>query len=237
MKRDITNKINYFLDNWIPPRVRDSRILMSLPLYMAFGPKYKHFMTFKEKVNDMQENEINYYYEFLADAMAKLNRRTDLNRECIQFILSHISGGRILDAAAGRGYLVELLYEKLGGRGYVEAVDIVLPKKRRRGIHYREASLTNLPYDDKAFDTVICTHALEHIKDSQSALQELRRVCRKRLLIVVPKQREYRYTFDLHINFFPYEYSVRSFLNDPKAQVLELGNDWMCVEDMVEGGE
>ncbi len=82
MNRDITNKINYVLDNWVPPRIRDSRILMSIAVCMAFGPKYKYFMSFKEKVNDMKEDEINYYYEFLADAMGRLNRKTDLKRMC-----------------------------------------------------------------------------------------------------------------------------------------------------------
>lgn len=115
--------------------------------------------------------------------------------------------------------------------GYIDAVDIVLPKKKIKDIHYQKATLTSLPYEDRTFDTVICTHALEHIKDSQQALKELRRVCRQRLMIVVPKQREYRYTFDLHINFFPYEYSIRKFIDNEKAQIMEIGNDWVCVED------
>ncbi len=229
MNRAVTNRINYFLDNWVPPKIRDSRWLMGAAVRLAFGPKYRYFMSFKEKAVTMQENEINGYYDFLADAV--INRKTDLNNGCIRFILDHTIGSSILDAAAGRGYLAGLLQKKCGG-GYIEAIDIVIPEKRRKGIHYQKATLTSLPYEDKTFDTVICTHALEHIKDADLALAELRRVCRQRLIIVVPRQREYRYTFDLHINFFPYEYSVRRFINNPQAQVLEIGGDWVCVENM-----
>ena len=228
MNRAVTNKINYFLDNWVPPRIRDSRFLMGIAVRLAFGPKYQYYMSFKDQVHHMREEEINQYYDFLSDAM--IDRKTDLNNDCIRFILNHIAGKRILDAAAGRGYLAGLLSKKIGG-GYIDAVDIVLPKKKIKDIHYQKATLTSLPYEDRTFDTVICTHALEHIKDSQQALKELRRVCRQRLMIVVPKQREYRYTFDLHINFFPYEYSIRKFIDNEKAQIMEIGNDWVCVED------
>lgn len=233
MNRSVTNAINNFLDNWVPPKIRDSRWLTGVAARMAFGPKYPYFISFKEKAATMKEDEINGYYDLLADVM--IERKTDLNHGCIRFILDHVSGSRILDAAAGRGYLAGLLQKRIGG-GYIEAADIVLPMKRCKGIHYREATLTSLPYEDRSFDTVICTHALEHIKDISLALAELRRVCRKRLMIVVPRQREYRFTFDLHINFFPYEYSVRRFIDNPKAQIMEIGGDWVCVEDLSEEG-
>lgn len=107
MRRAITNRINYFLDNWVPPRVRDSKVLMGMALRIA----------------------------------------------------------------------------------------------------------------------------LEHIKDLQLALEELRRICKKRLIIVVPRQREYKYTFDLHINFFPYEYTFQKLINNENAKILEIDHDWVCIEN------
>jgi ubiquinone/menaquinone biosynthesis C-methylase UbiE len=64
-----------------------------------------------------------------------------------------------------------------------------------------------LPFDDGEFDTVVCTHVLEHVLDFRAAIAELRRVCKRRLIIVVPAEREYKYTFNPHFNFFPYPYS------------------------------
>lgn len=229
MNRSITNKINYFFDNWIPPRMRDSKLLMGTALRLVLGPKYKYYMSFKDRVDSMSEEEINQYYEILADTF--MDRETDLNDGCIKFILENVIGNSVLDAATGRGYLAGRLHEKFNANMAIHAVDIVLPNKRMEGINYKQATLTNLPFEDNAFDTVVCTHALEHIKDHQSALNELRRVCKKRLIVVVPKQREYKYTFDLHINFFPYEYTFRKFIHNENAKILEIGHDWVCMED------
>lgn len=228
MKRQTTNRINYLLDNWVPPRLRDSRILMGIAMRLALGPKYKYYMTFKERAGGMSEEKINAYYDLLADTF--ISRKTDLNEGCINYILDHITGQSVLDAAAGKGYLARRIFMR-GGVISVNAADIVLPEDKMEGILYDKASLTSLPYEDHAFDTVICTHALEHIKDYQAAVSELRRVCRKRLIIVVPKQREYQYTFDLHLNFFPYQYHVRRLLQNKDVKILEIGHDWLCVED------
>lgn len=107
----------------------------------------------------------------------------------------------------------------------------VLPQRKVDRVNYVEGSLTKLPFDDNEFDVVVCTHALEHIKDIAKALSELRRVCRKKLIIVVPRQREYRYTVDLHINFFPYEYDLRRLMQLEKTAKVELiDNDWIVIK-------
>ncbi|HEV2811818.1 MAG TPA: methyltransferase domain-containing protein [Solirubrobacteraceae bacterium] len=41
-----------------------------------------------------------------------------------------------------------------------------------------QADLTDLPFEDEAFDLVICNHVLEHIPDDRRAMREIRRVLR-----------------------------------------------------------
>ncbi len=113
MNRTMTNKINYILDHWLPPAIRDSKWLMGIAFYLVFGEKYRYYMTFKESCCYLEEKEINRYYERLADTF--IDRETDLNQGCIKFICKHIKGTKILDAAAGKGYLVKLLQKTQGG--------------------------------------------------------------------------------------------------------------------------
>jgi ubiquinone/menaquinone biosynthesis C-methylase UbiE len=138
-----------------------------------------------------------------------------------------VGGGGILDAACGRGYLLNKVME-----AYPEAkcvgVDIVPSKQQFEVI---EADLLSLPFEDHVFDTVLCTHALEHIREHKKALNELIRVTRKRLIIVVPRQREYMYTIDLHVHFFPYMYSLKQFIGIEDATYLELKGDFLCCMD------
>lgn len=228
MNRDITNKINHFLDDWISPAIRDSKWFYGIILRLVAGKKSGYYLDFKNKFPSMSESDINRYYTVLADTFIK--RDTDLNKKCIRVILDNIVGTDILDAAAGKGYLAEKVREKMGG--HITALDIVVPKKDGN-IKWVEGSLTNLPFADDSFDTVLCTHALEHIKDVGTALRELRRVCKKRLIIVLPRQREYLYTADLHINFYPYRYNVERLIKDHNADIFLVNGDWICIEDII----
>ena len=165
----------------------------------------------------------------MADTFIK--RETDLNDESIRYIKNILQSSKngILDAACGKGYLVKKLHGWAKGTK-ITALDIVLPDKQRNGIEYVQGTITNLPFEKDSFDVVICTHALEHIKDISLALKELRRVCRKQLIIVIPRQREYKYTFDLHIHFFPYRYNVKRLFGNQNVSIELIGNDWVCQE-------
>ncbi|MDR0303210.1 MAG: class I SAM-dependent methyltransferase, partial [Chitinispirillales bacterium] len=133
------------------------------------------------------------------------------------------------DASCGNGFLLKNIAAKhpnikcIGG-------DIV-PRKINDKIQVLHADITNLQFPDKYFDVVICTHTLEHIRKPEKALSELIRVSKKRLIIVVPQQREYKYTVDLHINFFPYIHDFKRFIGIENAKYLSLGGDLLCCID------
>ena len=62
---------------------------------------------------------------------------------------------------------------------------------------------------------------------------------RKRLIIVVPKQRPYKYTFDLHLHFFPYASNLLMLLGPGqtagKCQAMD--GDWFYMEDAATSGD
>ena len=227
MPREISNTINYILDNIIPPIFRDQYWFMAPFMRIVLGSKFKYYTEFKEKVPYLTNAEIDNYYTLLADTFIK--RETDLNKLSVSFILGNLKGDSVIDIGCGRGYLTRQIL-KLGRFKEIYGFD-VSPPSVCDGIVYQSGSILNLPYVDKQFDTVICAHTLEHIFDIDTAIKELKRITRKRLIIVMPRQREYKYTFDLHIHFLPYLYSFKKLINEPDAIFHELNRDFICVVD------
>jgi SAM-dependent methyltransferase len=97
--------------------------------------------------------------------------------------------GRVLDFGCGSGYLVATL--RVEGRD-AHGIEVDTPMIRE---HLHEparphVTLTEggfpLPFADASFDGAIATEVIEHVPDWRTALDELRRVVRKRLIVTVP---------------------------------------------------
>ncbi len=229
LSRRLTTKIAFVLDECLPPILRDASWFMWLPFRLMFGDQAKTFADFKARAFGLDAQQYKDVYR--TTAAVHIERETDLNPACVERILDNVAGQTILEVGCGRLYLAR----RLAGRGEVTACDMVLPAPAPEDeqLTLLEAAVGALPFDDNAFDTVVCTHTLEHIPDLVGAIAQLRRVARKRLIIVVPRQRPYRHTFDLHLHFFPYRWSLEAFLaNPPRAHQLELlGGDWYYQEE------
>jgi ubiquinone/menaquinone biosynthesis C-methylase UbiE len=134
--------------------------------------------------------------------------------------------GRILEVGCGNGQLAERLRDR---RHDVVAVDVTmgsaLATAERARCPVLLAGLPDLPFPDRAFDTVVCSHTLEHIPDLWRAAAELRRVA-KRVVVVVPCQRYYRYTVDYHLHFFPTAAPLERLLGGT-AHLVD--GDWVVV--------
>jgi len=229
ISRDASNRINWILDNLVPPILRDTSWFISPIMRIVVGPKYKHYLNFKDSIPNLSEKDIYTLNEFLADSL--IDRDTHLNKKSLEFVIKNVVGSRIIDVGCGRGYLARKIAESVGENVEIYGLDGAIEPGIRDGIIYEKSSILNIPYEDKYFDTTICTHTLEHIKDINTALNELRRITSRRLIIVVPKQREYRYTFDPHIHFFPYLFSLKNLIQSPSADYYEFNMDFICIED------
>lgn len=231
LSRDFSLKLNYFLDQFIPPIIRDSKWFVKIPFKILFKDKANTFLEFKQKALKMDGKEYTDMYKKIGPVL--LQDETDLNNNCIKEILKNIEGKTILDVGCGRCFLAK----KLSKKYKVTASDIVIDpnlQKNCANINFVEAKIEKLPFKDNSFDTTICTHTLEHIIDISQAIKELRRVTKKRLIIVVPKQRPYKYTFNLHLHFFPYEHSLLFIMGKEKNNLCkDIDGDWFYAEDLV----
>lgn len=230
LSRDFTKYLNWMFDNLIPPVLRDAKWFMRPAIYPLFGKKTKYFMEFKHKSGFMTHQEYTEYYRLLADKHIK--RETDLNKASIQFISENLQGEKIMDIACGRGFLANYLAKNNPEKEFT-GIDIILPEniKNEKNVFFSTGNIEDLDYPDNCFDTVISTHTIEHVRDINRAISELRRVAKQRLIIVVPKQREYKYTFDLHLHFFPYLFSFQKLMANPDALYKIIDNDIVYVEN------
>jgi ubiquinone/menaquinone biosynthesis C-methylase UbiE len=218
------------LNNTLPPIMRDSRLLMTPLMRVVFGRHAPLVMDFKDRAMSMSEAEyIDFYRQVAPFAISK---ETDLNRKCIKRMLDEVVDCQVLEAGCGRGFLAR----KLAARNDVTACDIVISDDTRRQIptvRFFEANVDHLPFADRTFEIVVCTHTLEHTRDLLSSIAELRRVTRRRLIIVVPKERPYRFTFNAHLHFFPYPHSLQAVMGANRTATCDIvGGDLYYVEDL-----
>lgn len=101
ISRNFTNKVNYILDHIVPPCVRDSEKIMHFLFFIVLGKKCRYYMEFKEKAHDMADTEVDQYYSLLSDTF--MERETDCNSGCEEYILNHIYGDTILDVGGAAG--------------------------------------------------------------------------------------------------------------------------------------
>ena len=216
--RRFTNVVRYLLDNWLPPALREFRPLSKLLALLFHG---RHFdLDFKRKAFAMSDEEFARAYARLGKGQKEAYRTTDMTEGQIRWMVEHALGPEVLEVGCGYGVLAE----RLAGRGDLkvtatdlssENVEVVRQRMRDVGVDLdlQVADVERLPFADKSFDTTLCAHTLEHVRNFEKAVTELVRVTRRRLLIVVPCQRYYRYTIDYHLHFF----------SEPEQLVLRVG--------------
>ena len=232
MNRETTNRIRFVLEDILPPVVRDSGLFRSVAK-LAWGEHITRLTAFRKSAPFLDETE----YEALYRDHPRVHEGTDNSEACIRRIIDNTVGDTICDVGCGTGVLLRRLREGRGGRGRYTGVDFVVDDAAAiEGVDYVAAEIEDLPFADGAFDTVICTHVIEHVLEYRQAIAELRRVARKRLIIVVPREREYLYSFNPHFNFFPYTHSfLRAVHPVPQKHVcVDVGRDIFYCEDRPE---
>jgi ubiquinone/menaquinone biosynthesis C-methylase UbiE len=234
VKRETVNGIRYILEEWIPPALRDSA-----PMRWLFRRYWGGFIDdlerFRANIHRVTEDE----YADIYRRMPRIQHGTDNSDACVHRLGELLTPGSVCDVGCGTGFLLASLARRTGrGPGDFTGVDFQLEPDiaaRNPGMAFRQAPIEALPFPDRSIDTVICTHVLEHVLHIDRAIAELRRVTAKRLLVIVPLEREYRFTFNPHVHFFPYPHSfLRHIIPVPPAARTEtIGRDLLYIEDRV----
>jgi SAM-dependent methyltransferase len=235
LSRTASLRINDALDRWLPPAMRDSQ-LMGRFVRSLYAPLTEDITTFKDRAFYLSRADYAAFYQSLQSKVDQ--GLTDLTPESLDAVVEVIAGEKVLDVACGAGHLASVL----ASRGHrVVGCDVAVSAGRRgtdTAVRWCDANVEELPFRDGAFDTVVSTHTLEHVQHLGVALTELRRVACRRLVVVVPRQRPYRVTFNPHIQFFPYRFSLLAWTGTDRPHRLELvGGDWLYVEDIADDSQ
>ena len=231
MKRENTNKIRFVLEELLPPILRDSFIfkLIVKKLYR----NDKTHQNLKYNILNLSKKKYKKYYE----NMPQIHNNSDLSKKCIDEILRYIKPRSIIDVGCGNGFLLKKIRDKnksveLNGTEIVITKEIKKKLKTQK-IKIYEKSIEDLNRFKKKYDTVICSHVLEHVLDINLAYTNLKKICKKRLIIIVPRERPYEHTFNGHIHFFPYKWSLINTIRPKnKSLIKDLNRDFLYIENL-----
>lgn len=117
------------------------------------------------------------------DSGGLIEQRLELIRKIIPSDVSSI-----LDAGCGNGVITNALHPNYDVTG-LDLSDAALEYVQAPKV---KASVTSIPFPDKAFDLVMCNEVLEHLDDNDlsKAISELSRCAARYCLISVPNQEQ-----------------------------------------------
>lgn len=230
MKREHTNKIRFILEECLPPILRDTALLNRF-FSLISGIDLRKCRRLRQDIPTLTPEQINRFYQDFP----RVQEDTDNSQKCIERILAELHGRSVCDVGCGTGYLLRRIREHRPCENIVGVDFSAHPEwKSEEVIEFVEHDILCLPFKDRQFDTVICTHTLEHIVDIPAAIHELRRICSAALLIVVPRERESIWSFNPHFHYFPYEHSFLKHLLPFSGpwQIERIGRDFLYIENL-----
>lgn len=226
--RNVTHVVRWFLDECLPPVLRDRRWLLFPLFHLAYrGKNVRRYMEFKRTAFSLTEEEFALAYSEMDSIGTE--RPTDMNKESLAKVLTLLPSGAqsLLDVGCGRGYFLDVVARE---RPDLELTGLdVLPDVTLAGARYVSGTAERLPFEDKSFDVVFSSHTIEHVRDLEAMVSELTRVARHQIIVVTPRQRPYRYTFDMHLNFFWFDYDLPRLFRAPRHDQWLLRGDWVYV--------
>ncbi|MBM2820501.1 MAG: hypothetical protein HW405_261 [Candidatus Berkelbacteria bacterium] len=126
----------------------------------------------------------------------------------------------ILDIGCGAGYgsykLIRAGAKKVYGVDIIaNSIEYCQTHHFNPGLFFKQGDITRLDFDDNFFDQICAFEVIEHIKNYEKAVSELRRVLKPGGLLIISTPNKAIYSPDTKKPFHPFHYH-EWFLNDFK---------------------
>ena len=169
--------------------VRSSSVLwkrLALHYYrrkLVSNPEYRAFVSTESPkwVTDHWAHPIEQDEILKLHTSSQLFEIRNLLRERLAM---DFTSARVLEAAASDAFFLCTL-----GTSDGIGINILAPcvaHVREQGYRAYQADIEALPFPDKSVDYVLCLETLEHVQNPISALNELSRVCKKKIYVTLP---------------------------------------------------
>lgn len=138
------------------------------------------------------ENKINksiYDDSYIRNYQARASLIKDRFLDKLKLIERYKQGGKLLDIGCSLGYFLEVVNTQshFDWRTYGLEINIKLAEfaKSHTDSTVRIGALPKLPYKAQSFDCITCFDVLEHSKEINKNLREIRRVLKKDGIVVI----------------------------------------------------
>lgn len=194
MKRELTNFLRTVVDEGLPPIVRERFPFAWLGrLWLGKG----YLPDFKRRAFSMSDDEYVAAYQAVGGMVSA--RGADTTPRQMRWLQDQLEpGATVLEIGPGGGELTRRLRDDGHDVTTLQLHPGPAPADGRTVIGMAE----DIPLPDKSYDVTVISMVLEHVRRLTATFLELERVTRRKVLIVTPRQRFYRITFDYHLHFF-----------------------------------
>ncbi len=134
----------------------------------------------------LKKYDENYYEIYKALDSIDYNKIPSFRK--IKSLLNIQKGEKLLDAGCGDGHLLNYFCKNSGGIGYgidSSEVAIKLAKKKYTKLKFSKQDLKKLKFEDNYFDKIVSYNVIEHIKEQDDVMEELKRVLKKDGILVI----------------------------------------------------
>lgn len=107
-----------------------------------------------------------------------------------EFATNYVKDKKVLDIACGTGFGSKILQEK-GARGVFgvdlskKAIDFASEKYVGNGLEFMIGNVLKIDFPDDLFDVIVSFETIEHVKQHEKVLSELRRVLKPSGLLII----------------------------------------------------